>query len=378
MHVLLRGHTHGGSEMPLLLIQGLEVMELQGTAGEMGYEHGRLMKDRIQLGLEQFVRRSQTLFEVPYQFLCAEARKLEKFIPPLYLEEMRALSEASEVSFEEMLAINCMVDLDAIYMQRIMQCCNFVLGMPATRDGLFLHGRNLDFPHGKVLNKMGIVVVRKPASGAVPTLGVSWVGFVGMLTGCNAAQLTVAEVGTPARDVSINGVPVTCLLRAGLERSSDPSDFCNFLRAAPRTAGFNIAVSDGKTEDAAAVEITSRLCERRNARDGTLIVDNLCLCRKTSLNRLTYAAGALRYARMVQLVHENYGRIDAAVAMQFLKDKFDSVFRTSTGHTYNSICNDHTIHSVLFLPKIQRLYVSHSSSPAPAGPYHEVDVSKLW
>lgn len=364
--------------MPVKFADGLEVLFLEGTAGEMGFEHGVVVKERIHASLEQFLRRSQEVFEVPYTFLRSEAPKCEPFMPPSFVEELRGLAEGSETSYEELLALNCMVDVDTVYSQQFMHCCNFIVGKPATKGELLLHGRNLDYPDGGILDRMCMVVVRKPESGATPTAGVSWVGFVGMLTGCSATKMTVAEVGTPCDDVSILGVPITCLLRDALEQTSSTEGFFKHVQAAPRTGGFNVAVSDGKTGDARAIEITSRLCESRKPRRGTLIVDSWCHCRGTSFNRLTHAAGALRYARMAELIEQNYGQIDVPVALNLLNDKLDIAFRTSAGRTYNSICNCHTVHSVLFLPADECLYVAHSHIPAPAGGYHKLDLADLW
>ncbi|MCP4639502.1 MAG: hypothetical protein GY851_03675 [bacterium] len=365
--------------MPLNKLNGLEVLELRGSPEEMGAEHGTLMRDRIQHGIEHFLKQSDTIFDVSFELLSREAKRCEPFIPHPYIQEMKAIAAHSGVPYDDILALNCLVDVDGCHTQGILQCCNFVVSPPATRDGMVIHGRNLDFPHGGVIPGMAITVVRRPAqSDALPTLGVTWVGFAGMLTGCNAAQLSAAEVGCPAKDSALDGMPIPFLIRDALERSHSAEAFFERLRGSRRTCGFNLAVCDGKTGDALGIEFTHSLCERRPARKGVLVVDDVCFCKKTAANRLCYPAGAFRHARAMHLAGTYRGAIDVDTALGFLRDRYDMAHAVHRGVGYNCLCNRHTVHSVLFLPAENRVLIAHGEVPAPTGVYREVDLARLW
>jgi len=366
--------------MPLRKIGDVELLELQGTPDEMGTEHGRLLKKGIQMLIERYVRRSERIFEVPYDYLVREAQRCKPFIPDSYILEMEAIASASEVPFDELLAMNCIADVDGCYMQQILRCCNFVVGPPATTDRLFLHGRNLDFPPGgNLLPRTAAIVSRQPASAdTLPTLAIGWAGFVGMFTGFSAAQITAAEISVPAQDSSVEGVPISCLIRYGLEHSSSVADFAQIVKSTPRTCGYNLAVSDGKTQTSCGIELTHLLCERRGPQNGILVVDDVCLCKRTGSSRLSYPAGAFRHARMMELIDGHRGQIDTDLALTFLKDRYDMAYANPQGRGYNCICNSHTVQSVLFFPAEKRLLISNARVPAPNGEYRELRTESLW
>lgn len=364
--------------MPLEVIDGLQVLILRGTPGEMGIEHGRLLKDYVHLAVEGFLRRSARAFEVPYPHLREAARFCSPYIPDAYVEEMHGLAESSEVPYEDILAINCLVDVDGCYQQSQLHCCNFVLGSPATAEGLLIHGRNLDFPPFRVLPRIAVAIVRQPSDmSRLPTLAIAWAGFTGMLTGYSAARLSVGEIGVPAKDASLEGTPIGVTIRDMLE-SCDSVEACTKrLSTSRRTCGYNLALCDGKTGESAGVEMTRDLCEWRPGQEGILIVDDVCFCRRTGRNRLGHPAGAFRFARMMQLVHGRKGSIGLEDAFSFLRDCYDLATAQPNGRSYNCICNRNTIQSVLFLPSARRVFIAHGQSPAPKGAYHDLDLSKF-
>ena len=366
--------------MPLERIENIKLLRLRGSAYDMGEEHGHAMRDIIRQAVIHFVHNSEMTYELPPEILIRDARQCLPHIPRAYVEEMEGLAEGSGTSFDEILALNCLPDVDAHHTQRLLQCCNFVLSPPATTNGEFLHGRNLDFPSAKGwITNAAVLIVRHPDdSAAVPTLSVGFAGFVGTFTGYSANQLTAAEVTSPVGKSHLDGMPLPLLLRNALERASSVGEFYSVVRHSRRTCGYNLAVGDGKTRESAAIEITRDFCELRRPKRGVLIVDNVCFCKKTARHRLTYAAGAFRYARMMQLIDSHRGRITGEIALGFLADDFDLARATHCGDNYNCICNHDTVQSVLFLPAEGRVLVSTGFLPAPKGEFTEIGDAQLW
>lgn len=359
--------------------RGVRFLRLSGGAGEMGLQYGRYAASEIESMLEHYVRRSETTYEVPTAVLISESKKCKPFIPSAYLDEIAGVAEGSGTSFTELLALNCLTDVDGCHTQKALQCCNFVVAPPATSGGLFLHGRNLDFPPaGRTLAKCALLVSRQPHGNVLPTISFTFAGIVGMFTGYNAAQLTCAEVAVPDRYGSVEGVPLSILLRQGLESASDIQHFYDCMAKSPRTCGYNLAIADGKTKDCRAIEMTRRFCEKRSARRGILVVDDVCFCKKTATMRLTYPSGAFRYARMIQLLSSSHRAIDIESALEILSDTFDLARGRDSGNSYNCICNHHTALSVLFLPAERRMLVAQGNLPAPSGPYVEFHDSEFW
>lgn len=355
------------------------VLQLRGDYGVMGHQHGCALSDKVGQMVEHYVGRSEEIYEVPTPYLLRESKRCLPFIPKRFIEEMEGIASGSDVSMENILALNCLADVDGCYMQGLLHCCNFVLSHPVTRGGLFCHGRNLDFPNaGGVLAELAVAVSRMPSNGAIPTFAVTFPGFVGILTGYSRAKLTAAEVGVPDKGASIDGAPIALLLRDILERAENTDQAFEIARDAPRTCGFNLAVSDGNVRNGIAIEMTRRLCERRSARNGVLVVDNVSFCRNTAKNRLTHAAGAFRHARIIQLISESRGAIDTEVTRGILSDNYDVSRARANPTSYNCICNHHTIHSVLFLPAEGRLLLAHGAIPAPSGGYVEYTDEDIW
>jgi len=365
--------------MPVRELNGLEVLELRGSPESMGEEHGRLMAGRIREFSDSYLKRCESHLGTPYEHVYKAAQVCEPHIPEEYRAEMLATARAAGVDYGEILAMNCVVDIDAHAMEGAYHCCNFVVSPPATRDGLIVHGRNLDFPHHGVLQKFAIAKVRLPEDDAgYATLDIGWVGVTGILTGLNSSQISIGEVGVPARDSRLDGIPIGFGIRRMLERA-DTVDACfDEIRGIDRTCGFNLAVCDGKTGECCGIETTSRLCERRRAVRGSLVVDDACMCTRTGKDRLSHSAGAFRHARMVQLIKDHYGEIDIETALSFLGDRYDMARGFSHGRSYNCICNQDTVHSVLFAPTEQKVYVAHGETPAPSGGYAPIDVGALW
>lgn len=364
--------------MPIENRNGLRVLTLSGTPEQMGEEHGTLLREDINTHLERFILNGERYFDVPCDVLYGMGTHCLSSVPERYLREMKSLAGASGTSFETILGLNCLVDIDAANAACASHCCNFLVRRSASAGGLLMHGRNLDFSHAGIMPKMAVVIIRRPTEVDIrSTIGFAWAGCVGFLTGYNSAQISVGEVGTIAPDANLNGVPFAFLLRDTLERSSTIAECGAHLVQQRRTCGYNVVFCSGQENDALAMECTPSLVGRRGFRRDFLVVDGIPLTATVARNRLVQTADAVRHARMTQLVTDHLGAIDIPTGMRFLQDRFDAVWGSSSGRGFNPICNEHTIHSVLFLPAEKRMFVAQGTIPAPMGAYHELSAEDL-
>ena len=364
--------------MPLTKHESLTILELAGSPEDMGREQGIVFRDMIQDDVRNFLQRNRDEFDMPEAFLTEMIHKAEPFIPEPFLREMATLAEYAGVAFEEILILNCLADIHNCANLEVAQCCNFVVFDAATSDGVLMHGRNLDFPHFNIITKVSVVTARKPSEmGRLPTLSIGWAGYVGMLTGMNSRQITAAEVSSLAKDSGMDGMPISFLLRDCLERSHSLPEATAIIRDAPRTSGFNLALSDAKAREAIAIEFTRSLCETRRPRKNVLVVDDPCFCPGTARERTGYLWGAFRHARIMELIHQHRGEIDVPLALEFLQDRYDIAFAVSRGRGYRCICNHETVQSALFLPELDTVYVAMGSVPAPRGGYEKIDTRAL-
>lgn len=363
--------------MPLRMYGELPMLVLTGTPGEIGFEHGHTMRTKIQKASEDFLKASRENFETDYELIERAAVDFLPFIPTDYVEEMRAIAEGADVSFEIILFTNTLIDIDTCVHNTALHCCNFVLNAPATAGELFVHGRNLDFGGARIIPEYSMIVVRSP-EGKIPTCGISWVAFAGFLTGLSAEGMSVGEVGTRTTDAQMSGLPIPLLLRSAIEENRTLNDVECYVSRTPRVAGYNIALGSGREKASMALETTKSNYERRNGRHGQLIVDDVCLGRENRKKRLCHPNAAFRYARLVELVRRHNGEICKSKAREILCDHYDIARGRDTIRSAACICNQETVQSALMYPIESRVEVAASQSAAPLGGYHEIDLNQYW
>jgi len=155
--------------------------------------------------------------------------------------------------------------MDSFGSHSLCDCHNVIFTPERTVDGTLIHGRNLDFRETKLSSQNALLIIRRPSgSSRRATLAVSWVGQVGLVTGANSERLSLGEVSTFASDSTGKGIPMALLLRDGLEVSGDIDGFCQYVARVERPAAYNLAICDGKSNEACAFETTSRAVFRRN------------------------------------------------------------------------------------------------------------------
>lgn len=363
--------------MPIEYINDLAVLSLSGQPDEMGYEHGTLLKCQIQEASERFLEKSEQYFGVNYKALCQVSQEFLPYISPDHLVEIRAIASGANVPFETILCTNILVDMEACIRNSANHCCNFIVSSPSTRESDLIHGRNLDFAASSIIPKYSVIVFRRP-TGKIPTCGITWVGFAGFLTGISAESVSAGEVGAATTDYGISGAPIALMLRSALEECQTLDDIELRIASTDRVAGFNLAFACGKTIDGMALETTRSLCARRGLNNGAMVVDDVCLCRQTSKNRLVYPWAAYRYARAMMLIRQHEGQIDEKIVFDILSDHFDIARGRQTLLSPACICNRETVQSVVFRPGKDIISVAAAKSAAPLRGYKDLILSEYW
>lgn len=362
--------------MPLYEVGSLKILHLSGSHKEMGIEHGRLLASQISENVREYMYQSSNILGIEYGSVRKLAQNTLQYYPPSLKAEIEGIAIAANIDLSDILAVNSLIDAKAM-LSSPFHCCNFVLTGAATRSGETYHGRNIDFPAGGVLNRIGLVIVRVPQEG-VPTIAISWPAHVGILTGCNSASISMGEVGVPDPNANVDTIPFGVLSRSVLEECGDLAmcldSFCRY----PSSGGFNVALCDGQRNESISVELSTKRCEHRSSRKGVLIVDDVKLCRLGVRNQLISPTGAFRYARMRGLITENYGHIDENIALSFLSDNYDVALGKKNRRSYNCIANYNTIHSVLWSWNDSAISVAIGKLPASSGSFTRMHLSHLF
>jgi predicted choloylglycine hydrolase len=177
---------HGQGE--LRYINGVPVMILAGTPEEIGEQMGTLAKTAIKDAerlLDDYIEAKgmTKLFPV----LLKTASALRATFPPDHLKEMEAISKASGLNLDLIIAGHALHD-----MLKMRDCSDIVIEPAKSQTGGLLFGRNTDLPPVEKLHEYSLVVVCRP-KGKHAFAAVSFPGAVGFGAAMNDAGLCLGS-----------------------------------------------------------------------------------------------------------------------------------------------------------------------------------------
>lgn len=238
----------------------LPVLHLYGSSYEMGYQHGSLLREQVRASVDKLLAFADAELGIPLagklfarRKLDAAWRQMERFVPPQYLEEMEGLADGAGIPLRLLKRAHAVPELTS------PGGANFVAAGAATPDGRLVHTFNLDWAIKSGIQEYAALIVRHPARGRA-SVSAGWLGSVGVLSGINEDEISVAGVGAETADKDPKGIPMPFLLRLVLEESSDLEKAVSLVRNSPRTAGCNYLFADAKAKRAVTLETTRSRC----------------------------------------------------------------------------------------------------------------------
>ncbi|HEY3819367.1 MAG TPA: C45 family peptidase [Polyangiaceae bacterium] len=227
-------------------------------------------------------------------------------------------------TYQRMLFLHALYDI-ALPLEHspLIGCTSFAF--PGS-NGHEIVGRAFDFEAEPMFDRDKVVYLVRE-EGAVPFASVAWPGFVGVVTGMNAAGVVLVVHGARAGEPSADGMPVAFSLREALAHAHTTDEAVALLRAQRVMVSHIVFVADGKgsvavVERAPGREAYVRRDEGRlwvtNALEGPLATDP-----KNVRVRETTSSDA-RAARVAELfdTHGPEGRplADVRDALAVLRD----------------------------------------------------------
>jgi hypothetical protein len=325
---------------------------LSGSPEQIGKAHGTLLKKEIHrccdstLYLVGMAATMHTGKWFPDELRNAY-NQLQKHIPDDHKAEMDAIADAAGLSHDEAHLANVFPEL--------FHCSGFALFGKATVGGKLYHGRVLDYMTEIGLQDCATVFIVAPDK-KIPFANVGYAGFVGSVTGMNAKQISLGEMGGRGEG-QWDGVPMATLMRRALEECGTLDEVKALWSTSPRTCAYYYVFADGKIPDAVGVAATPEKCEflkpgASHELLGPGIEDAVVL---SAGDRLT----ALR-----QRVQSVYGQVDAEKAM---------------GLMCRPVAMKSNLHDVLFIPQDGIFYVANADHKQPAAEraYHKYDLAEL-
>lgn len=332
--------------------QDQRLVLLSGTPEQVGRAHGRLLAEQIALnrdsvlylvGIAQTMRTGRWALDDLRQIW----RRLEPFIPADHKVEMAAMAEAGGFSVEEAQLTNIFPEL--------FHCSGFAVFGKATQGGKLYHGRVLDYMTKIGLqDAAGIFVIA--VDGKIPFATVGYAGFIGSVSGMNAQQVSLGEMGGGGEG-KWDGVPMATLMRRALEECSTLEAVMQLWSDSPRTCEYFYVFADGKGPDAVGVAATPESIEfirpgQSDPRLGEGIADMVLLSSGDRLETLRQRAKSA------------YGTIDVEQALHLMS---------------RPVAMTSNLHNVLFVPEDLVFYVAHADHRhiAAERPYVKFDLAAL-
>jgi hypothetical protein len=254
--------------------QAPRIIELAGTPWEMGRRHGELLAGEIR-GLRRTLFRylSRLTLYVGGLPLLALAQRFAclafwPHLPARVREELEGVAAGARLGLPLVALINTLDDLA----NNLASCSALAAGEGRTSQGLYLAGRNLDYPlFVDALIGYQTLFLVTPEKG-VPLASLAWPGYIGVTTGMNRAGVALAQLASMCRDSTLKGVPAGLRYRLALETGTTVEEVAEQVLAAPGTIGNNVLLTGPR--DALVLELSARLSAVRRPAAGLLTVTN--------------------------------------------------------------------------------------------------------
>ncbi len=339
----------------LELVDGYPVLHLKGTHYEMGYQHGALFKEHIRQNMKALLidRAQQTvklgLVSVKPRSVIDSITTIQKpFMPQKYYDEMQGLAAGAELKVTDVIAGN--------FIPELFHCSGFAIMNSATKDGTLYHGRVLDYAIDRGLQEHAVVVVAEPETG-IPFVNVTYAGFIGSVTGMNAKNISIGEMG--GRGLGHwAGMPMSFLVREVLERGSDLDEAIAIFRDTPRTCQYFYVVADGKTNRAVGMEASWDKFELVQAGQKHALLPS-------PVEDAVLMSAGDRYKELVRRTKAGHGEFDEESARRLMDCP---------------VAMKSNLHDVLFAPKSTKFWIANASpdkKPAAEQKYYAFRLTEL-
>jgi len=373
---------------------GLNVLKLLGSHYEMGYQHGTLLRDEIRRGAVPFFARPVTSF-APFKHMNALMRyitakyfdwkifrPLLKSSPGEYLAELKGIAEGSGLAFADVFRGNLLSELNMNLIKVLEKkalgneakggCTSFAAFGSATADGSLIMGRNTDYLGGGLWDRNQTVVFYEPEDG----FKFANVGSAGLIK-CNSCMnekgLCLGAHFLFLNDTRPDGISFTFFELEIMKKAGAIDEAIAMIKNNPRAGAFAFLLADGKTNEAAVVEVSAGNVGVRRAENDVVWETNMATTDEIEPVDVFHRNGIgknpfARFERMRMLIDENMGKVNPALAAQFMGDHMDvcSDSMRPAGGIISQLTN---VTSAVFSPADFNFWVADGLSPVCNNPY---------
>ena len=327
----------------LVTREGRTLLFLTGSAYEMGFQQGMLLRESIREYADTFWRAyGREVGRWPRWRSTWCARQNLKYLREEERAELLGIAEGADVPLQQVLQLNCGDALMTAARGASSTGTQFAVWGKISADGNLIHARNIDGISCGVAHRFIILAFHKPAQGymfVTPQLA----GSIAPMMALNEKGITVSTSPAFSRDASGRGVPFALLARKVAMQTASLTEAIDLIEAAPRlqTPGFQMMISDGKTNECVLVEMSAhRFSIVHPRRDFQIGANHFQSEGMRSLQKQPMLSSTLRAQRAEQLIEASFGGFTVDTAKAVLRDHLDLKARRDQGSPFTICCHD--------------------------------------
>ncbi|MHA2093776.1 MAG: C45 family autoproteolytic acyltransferase/hydrolase [Candidatus Hodarchaeales archaeon] len=346
----------------------MKELNFKGSHYEIGYQHGEKLSKTIINTVIPFLASEMEEIGISSDQSKSIAKKYETLIGESYpevIEETKGLAEGADIEYEKALQILLFWEIRDTVEQSPPECSSFVAAGDATLGGIPIASQNSDWPIRMLDKGIGQVFHVTP-KGGYSFIGRGLAGNLGRTSviGFNEKGLGFVGSGVNLVKGSGFGFPALIITRIGLERCESVEEFLSVVKTIPKWshAGENVIVVDSQGNMARVSFTTKRILITQTKNHfiaSTNHYHNREMRQFGPDIRDQYPSSYDRYDRIINLMRENYGKVDREVAQRIMSDH---KFGNTPPEGVNSICRhgkkQETMGNILYLPTKKEFWMS--------------------
>jgi len=339
---------------------GWTFVHLEGTPAEVGYQHGYLLSREIEDGAKVKILEQTHGSRYDWQFFRDAAKNMMwPHIEQEYRDEMQGISDGlrargSKLDLWDVVAVNGSMEW-GYYLREYEEqqqkhsaaehCSAFVATGSYTKDGkvIIAHNNWTNYIEGE---RWTIVFDIVPARGHRILMD----GFPGFIHsgddfGVNSAGIAITETTiSHFAGYDPKGIPEFVRARKAMQYSASIDDFARIMKDG-NNGGYanNWLIADRNANEVADLELGLKNVTLWRTNDGCFVGSNFPVSPKLAQEETNFdlkdmgESANARHVRWKQLMAENKGKIDLALAQRFLADHYDT-FEKKNGPNERTLC----------------------------------------
>ena len=342
--------------MEIATVDNNRICRLKGTPREIGFNHGRALKDVFEEYIHLYVDAGlQRLNLIDVEKLRRGALPWLGKLPLRFQEEIEGMSDGSGVPLERLaqwwFSESCF----------LKNCSAFVCEI----DGKAWVGRNND---AWLPDLWGYTIIRE-VEGRLPTMTFGLQGDVFTTTGVNKEKLWLHANALPTSDAPAPEKPYLdfyVFIPEALETCRTISDVENLLNTVDRIGGMNLFVVDGKTNEFVVFECACSSYARRDPLHGRIVATNYSCSTSKRISGKAPSTSEHRFDRIETLLEREFP--------SHLPDDLIRILADTDVEQRREADNFWTVYANVACPNLGLTWFAYGGTPAASqGIWHKID-----